>query len=168
MKSTFAVALVNLEKLKKETIAFSEAEKALLVAMSNAEDRASQFVAKTSRASNIESIYSGIEAILKALLNAVGEKVESIDPKDGSGWHKQLLYQSSIATNDRPAILSGDLLSDLDELRAFRHLERNIYGIELKADRVAKLVPLALSVADRFATNANAFIDRMSAKPKGA
>jgi hypothetical protein len=36
----------------------------------------------------------------------------------------------------RPRVISDELAAELDEFLAFRHLFRNIYGFELKGDRI--------------------------------
>ena len=50
----------------------------------------------------------------------------------------------------RPAVISEELAADLDEYLAFRHVFRNIYGFELKGDRVVRLADRLDDVATKF------------------
>lgn len=120
------------------------------------------FVATNSRASAIESIYTGIEGILKELLACVGEPVYSRAGDDQHRWHAQLLAQVAHSTDTRPAIISEPLRRELDELRRFRHLDRNIYGHQLQPDRVGELVSVALDAAHRVANEAKTFMTDMT------
>ncbi len=51
----------------------------------------------------------------------------------------------------RPRVISDELAADLDEYLAFRHLFRNIYGFELKGDRIDRLSEKFDSVSKIFA-----------------
>ena len=65
----------------------------------------------------------------------------------------QLIRRLSITIPGvRPAVFGPDLVSDLQELRGFRHVVRHAYDLSLKKD---KLVPL-LDAAQRVATLAPA------------
>lgn len=48
----------------------------------------------------------------------------------------------------RPRVISDELAADLDEFLAFRHLFRNIYGFELKGDRIDYLAEKFEKVAE--------------------
>ncbi len=55
-------------------------------------------------------------------------------------WHKTLLYRMTVPVEGaRPPVLSEELAAELDEYLAFRHVFRNIYGFELKGERVIRL-----------------------------
>jgi len=76
------------------------------------------------RASGIEGMYTGIEGVLKEILAVVDGGVFASE-----SWHAHLLAQAA-APNERkgrPAIISDRVYERLDRLRAFRHIERNIY-----------------------------------------
>ena len=46
----------------------------------------------------------------------------------------------TIQVNDvRPAVINEELAAELDEYLSFRHVFRNIYGFELKGERVIHL-----------------------------
>jgi predicted nucleotidyltransferase len=86
-------------------------------------------------ASYIADFYSGCERISErvAVYLDGGLPVS----KD---WHQELLKQvAEHGGNNRPPLWSGALLLELDEYRKFRHLERHIYKIELKPERVITL-----------------------------
>lgn len=52
-------------------------------------------------------------------------------------WHKELLYRMTIEIKGlRPEVISEDLAAELDDYLSFRHLFRNIYGFELKGERL--------------------------------
>jgi hypothetical protein len=99
-------------------------------------DEYERWVAKTSRAAGVESLFTGMESVLKLVLEAVNEKVFN-NPADGQHrFHAQLRAQVATATDMRPAIISKNLHSKLDDLRKFRHLERNVYSDVLDDDKV--------------------------------
>jgi hypothetical protein len=117
-------------------------------------------VAASSRASHVESIYTGIEGVLKELLASMGETVFSHRGEDQSRWHQQLLAQAAVGNPQRPAVISSALHAALDELRKFRHFERNNYAHVPDGERVRQLVTSALHVSDRFHEEARSFMAR--------
>jgi hypothetical protein len=83
-------------------------------------------VAKTSlRATGIEGVYTGMEGVLKEILTVVDGGVFA----GSESWHAHLLAQAAEpnAQNGRAAIISETVYRLLDQLRMFRHVERNIY-----------------------------------------
>ncbi|MDE0217885.1 MAG: hypothetical protein OXJ90_01345 [Spirochaetaceae bacterium] len=77
----------------------------------------------------------------------------------GDAWHKELLFRMTVALPEiRPRVISDDLAADLDEFLSFRHVFRNIYGFELKGDRVTRLGSRLDGVARRFETEIEAFL----------
>ena len=87
----------------------------------------------------------------------------------GDAWHKELLFRMTVALPEiRPRVISDDLAADLDEFLSFRHVFRNIYGFELKGDRVTRLGSRLDGVARRFETEIEAFLaslDELTADP---
>ena len=56
-------------------------------------------------------------------------------------WHKELLYRMTIEMKGiRPQVITEDLAAELDDYLSFRHVFRNIYGFELKGERLDRLV----------------------------
>jgi hypothetical protein len=86
----------------------------------------------------LHSFYTEIEKILKRIaLEWDGEM-----PSSGA-WHKDLLNQMATPTSRRPAVISGDLVEQLSEFLAFRHLFR---GSSIALMRWEKLSPLLANV----------------------
>jgi hypothetical protein len=78
---------------------------------------------------------------------------------EGDAWHKELLYRMTIAIPGvRPALVSQELAAELDEYLAFRHVFRNIYGFELKGERVVRLAHGLERVSVRFEQEVGAFL----------
>jgi hypothetical protein len=78
---------------------------------------------------------------------------------EGDAWHKEILYRMTIPVHGiRPALLSQDLAAELDEYLAFRHVFRNIYGFELKGERVVRLSNGLERVSLRFEQEVRAFL----------
>jgi hypothetical protein len=64
-------------------------------------------------------------------------------PLEGPDWHRRLLRSMSVERPGvRPAVLDITTAERLDELLAFRHLFRNLYVLDLRAERVADLIAL--------------------------
>jgi hypothetical protein len=59
---------------------------------------------------------------------------------DGDAWHKDLVRRMSIEVPGiRPAMLDDETAAGIDELRAFRHVFRNVYQNPLKPKKVLEL-----------------------------
>ncbi len=85
-----------------------------------------------SVALNLHGFYSGVERLLELIVSLVDES-----PREGSGWHKQLLDLAAQNVPDvRPAILSTQSAAALDGYRKFRHLVRNAYTSRLVPTRM--------------------------------
>ena len=75
----------------------------------------------------LHSFYTGVERML--LLVSRGE-----------GWHRRLLERMAMPTDSRPAILQEVTQRDLQEYLRFRHLVRNLYADELRAEPIQRLI----------------------------
>jgi septation ring formation regulator EzrA len=164
MHPAFALVSEKLSLLAIEAQKLSAAESTVHAALAKEGGETPLFVATNSRASAIESLYTGIEGILKETLAAVQEPVYSRKGEDQHRWHAQLLAQAAQQTDERPAIVSEALKTMLDELRRFRYVERNSYGHQLDANRVAELVTLALAAADSVKEEIPSFVTQMTEK----
>lgn len=100
----------------------------------------------------IQSFYTGIEQVLKNAL----DKIDGITP-DGDSWHAKLLKQANRKTNNRSAIISEEARDRFDDLRGFRHVVRNLYGSQLKPDRVIELMQVAREAEEVFQRDWAAF-----------
>lgn len=73
-------------------------------------------------------------------------------------WHKALSYRMTLPVEGiRPPVLSEELAAELDEYLAFRHVFRNIYGFELKGERIIRLSKRLPHVAGRLKEEIGAF-----------
>ncbi|MGK7952421.1 MAG: nucleotidyltransferase family protein [Xenococcaceae cyanobacterium] len=96
-------------------------------------------------ASYIADFYTGCERISER----VAVYLDGGLPKS-KDWHQELLKQVAETGGDnRPPLWRGALLLELDEYRKFRHLERHIYKIELKPERVISLAENVESVFNK-------------------
>lgn len=85
---------------------------------------------------NLHAFYTGAERIFAEIAKAVDESVPT-----GNEWHKQLLLQMAATLPDiRSAVISEELLEQLDELRRFRHVVRSNYAHTLDRQRVLEQV----------------------------
>ena len=99
-----------------------------------------------SAALRLHNFYTGCERIFKLIVSEVNGGV----PHE-QDWHKRLLTQVSLEIEDiRPAVISHKTRKDLEELLRFRHIVRNIYGFELKPERIETLIALTISLFPRF------------------
>lgn len=58
----------------------------------------------------------------------------------GEGWHKELLYRMTLPIEGvRPQIIDRDAADRIDELRAFRHVFRNMYRKNLDPEKTLLL-----------------------------
>ncbi|WP_319421344.1 nucleotidyltransferase family protein [Pleurocapsa sp. FMAR1] len=118
-------------RIEDELIVLENNVKALQEALEQANTVPEIFVAPTL-ASFIADFYTGCEKISERVAVYLDGGLPT--SKD---WHQELLKQvAEPGGNNRPPLWSGALLLELDEYRKFRHLERHIYKIELKPDRV--------------------------------
>ena len=160
MHPAFALASLKLEQLKKEHDRFLDAHISVIAPLKAKNDETSQWAWVSLTATGIEHVYTGIEGVLKTLVTQIDGKVHS--GKDE--YHKALLAQSLLSTKDRPAIIAEATHILIDELRGFRHAERNNYIHELRPydvednyDRMNEAVPV-------FRDEVLKFLEDMSAR----
>ena len=106
-----------------------------------------------SAALRLHNFYSGCERIFKLIASEVnGVLSQNLD------WHKRLLNQMTLEISGvRPAVISPATRVILEELLNFRHIVRNIYGFELKPERVEELVAITIALFPRFASEVETF-----------
>lgn len=76
---------------------------------------------------------------------------------DEQGWHMELVRRLSIEIPGvRPCLFPTNLVPDLQELRAFRHVNRQAYDVTLRKNKITPL----LDSADRLAVGLPAACDR--------
>lgn len=94
----------------------------------------------------VHGIYTGIEDVMLDLARDIDEHVPT-----GGTSHQALLDQMRVDMDGRrPALLDDVLHRDLTELKAFRHLVRHQYGVDLVPEKVEAKHPLAASALAAF------------------
>lgn len=89
-----------------------------------------------SAALNIQGLYTGIERIFEQIARQLDNRIPT-----GDSWHLDLLHQMQAnVPGVRPAVISGDSLVGLDELRRFRHVVRNVYATNLNPKKLGDLM----------------------------
>ena len=103
---------------------------------------------------NLHAYYTALETLLERVARLVDEDVPS-----GATWHRDLLSQMRIELPGlRPRAIPPELVTDIDELRKFRHFFRNAYVLDLDpvrtvahGERVLRVHPaLARDIAGLF------------------
>ncbi|MBI4648949.1 MAG: hypothetical protein HY738_20760 [Bacteroidia bacterium] len=80
-------------------------------------------------------------------------------------WHKELLSKMTIKIeNIRPAVISEELAAELDDYLSFRHVFRNIYGFELKGERLDRLIFKFPDISKRFEKEILTFLRNLEDK----
>lgn len=109
---------------------------------------------KRSKGSILHDFYNCCERIFKKIAIELNSGYE-----DSERWHKNLLYRMTLPLEGiRPRVISDELAAELDDFLAFRHLFRNIYGFELKGDRIDYLSYKFDRIAERFKQEIEAFL----------
>ncbi|MEW5830091.1 MAG: hypothetical protein AB1846_14445 [Chloroflexota bacterium] len=107
-----------------------------------------------SVALNLHGFYSGFERIF----TQIAETVDGDLPR-GENWHDLLLRQMAGEIPDvRPAVISADTRTLLDELRRFRHVVRNVYTHNFSPENIGKLVKYASDAFEHLNAELSAFI----------
>lgn len=108
-------------------------------------------------ASIILDYYTGIENMFEEIAKVVDGSLPA-----GEEWHKDLLRQMKLDINGiRPAVITRETFTFLDEYRKFRHLVRNIYGFNLLPERLEPLLTRLPAVDRRLAGEIDDFIKQM-------
>jgi len=108
-----------------------------------------------ARGSILHDFYSGIERVFQR----IAEELNGGVPQSGQ-WHRQLLTDMSLPIPDlRPPPINAALAEELGDFLRFRHLFRNTYGWELRADRIRRLEDRMPGVKDQFHSQVRDFLD---------
>lgn len=85
---------------------------------------------------NLHGFYNGLERIFERIATILDGSLPQ-----GENWHQLLLKQmTKEAPGVRPAVISDHVYVQLDELRGFRHVVRNIYTFKFNPHKLEKLV----------------------------
>ena len=102
---------------------------------------------------NLHGFYSGVERLFELTARHIDRTVP-----DGEAWHRELATRMAQELPDvRPAVISPDLATDLDEYRRFRHLVRNVYATNLVPAKMQRLVERLPAVWSRLRAELIAF-----------
>ena len=131
--------LENLQELRNEMMDVKSGESIL---------------SRRSMGSILHDFYNCCERVFKKIaldINGVYEDAEK--------WHKALLVRMTVGMKGiRPAVISEELAAELDDFLSFRHVFRNIYGFELKGERVIYLSKKFDTVAEWFIREIKTFL----------
>jgi hypothetical protein len=112
-----------------------------------------------STALNLHSFYSGLEGLFEQIAGQVDRNLPA-----GETWHRALLQQ---ITEDlpslRPAVISQQTATTLDEFRRFRHLIRNVYTINLVPEKMSGLIEALPELWPKLRAELLAFADYLEA-----
>ena len=102
---------------------------------------------------DLQSFYQGVERCLALIAKTVDGRVPS-----GEQWHQELLAQMAVEVEGvRPAVICEDTKAELDRLRRFRHVARNVYTFQLSPDKISGLVLGLPRVAELIQADLEAF-----------
>ena len=109
-------------------------------------------------ASGVEKVYSGCERVMQMIASEVDRsKVDHAE-----GWHMSLLKRMANPYPDvRDAVISSKCCQALDRLRAFRHRQRNSYGLALDRAIVLERAAQVEEAFEMFRSEVAAFAAKM-------
>ena len=111
----------------------------------------------------LHDFYTCCERVFKRIVSEINGAFYQ-----GDAWHKELLYRMTIPVEGvRPALISQELAAELDEYLSFRHVFRNIYGFELKGERIMRLSGNLEQIGLRFEKEVRAFLLALQAGNEG-
>jgi hypothetical protein len=137
----------ELVKLRKSVVGLKNFENMLNTAVAQVADpdSALEHFLLSGAGAQIQSVYTGIEFVVRNILNEIDQALPS-----GDAWHKELLNQANSQVDLRPPLISDSCYELLDSLRGFRHFIRNSYGVELSKNRVIELSKTAIQAVHEF------------------
>lgn len=122
------------------------------------EDRAqsgSEPASVEALAYQLHNLYGTFEQLFELIARAFENQI------DGRRYHVDLLRRMRMEIEGmRPRLISDEIERDLNELRAFRHLFRHAYGVQLKPESVRAMVELA----NRLRVPLEAALDRFASQ----
>lgn len=123
------------------------------------DDPAWRWLTTQGLASGIEKIYTGCERVMAMIASDIDrEPIEH-----GEGWHSRLLKRVAYPfPGIRDAVLSEAGHAALDQLRSFRHRERNSYGLMLDAQIVSERARVTKAVFELFRSEVRSFLQRLN------
>ena len=105
----------------------------------------------------LHNLYSAFEQLFETVAHFFENQVE------GERYHTDLLRRMKLEIEGiRPALISDEAFTLLDELRRFRHFFRHAYTAELNPDRLEELVATARRLRDLFQRDREAFLAQLA------
>lgn len=106
----------------------------------------------------IHNIYNALEAYFLRVSKFFENEL------DDNAWHRQLLWRMTLHIEGvRPRLMDRDLAREIDELRSFRHVFRNLYDNRLDPQRVRLVQARVQSVLSGFRAAHGEFVSRLRA-----
>lgn len=113
---------------------------------------------RRTKGSILHDFYNCCERIFRRISQNINGEIS-----ESEKWHKELLARMTRPVkNVRPAVISEELAAELDDYLGFRHLFRNIYGFELKGERLDRLVKKFSGVSGRFKKETRRFLKELT------
>jgi hypothetical protein len=135
MHPIFADVRQDLAEAAAEARVLDQARERCVRVLATSADPVERWVYVNAVASGIEKVYGGLERALARIARHIDRHVP-----EGPAWHADLLRRLSVELpGRRPAVISAAVHRGLDELRAFRHRERNSYVHDLDPRRVIEI-----------------------------
>jgi len=107
----------------------------------------------------LHNLYNAVEDLLKVVADVFENSL-----RDLPRWHTELLERMRLEIEGiRPALLSPELYSLLDELRSFRHFFRHAYGRRLREERVLEVLRRAREAHPLLKRDLEHFLNRLGA-----
>jgi hypothetical protein len=102
--------------------------------------------------------------VLEKIFERICEAFENHLEKRGD-YHERLIQRMTLDLDTiRPAFVPKDRLSDIRELKGFRHIARHAYDLTLRADRLGELARIAQDVGKELPAWCVEFRERVRAQ----
>ncbi|EJW09997.1 hypothetical protein A33M_0709 [Rhodovulum sp. PH10] len=160
MRSAFADVATELADIAREVAMLDEATD-IHRTRGPAETPAFRWLMVQGLASGVEKIYTGCERVM----SLIATHVDGTRVMRDEGWHVSLLKRMATPSAVRPAVISPACFDALDRLRAFRHRQRNTYGLVLDAEIVAQRAAETRPAFERFRDEVLAFMETFRDPP---
>lgn len=99
---------------------------------------------------------------LEKIFIHVAVDIDNTLPK-GEDWHKKLLQQMTWEMpEERPAVLDNATAAQIDDLRGFRHVFRNLYGFNIHLEKIIKVLNNLPEISSSVKRDISAFLDKMN------
>ena len=101
----------------------------------------------------LHNLYGAFEQLFEEIARFFENQI------DEARYHADMIRRMQLEIQGiRPALLSAETASDIDELRRFRHLFRHAYAADLDPDKVANLAAKAVRIQRDFARDFERFL----------